>query len=139
MFYWSQADTHVVLTDREELTLVRELADDAQDNIGYHISHDTRRKMEQRIFRYFEEFLRNDPEGFNRKFVFRSSYDDEAQMLFPVLLDAYGRITQRATFGVCSELPPSCRHLHCDHRVCPSQDRWFCVCAHSARLDTVQH
>jgi hypothetical protein len=99
MFYWSHRDTHVVLTDREELTLVRELSDGPEDNVGYHISRQTRRKMEQRMFRYFERLLHDEPEAFNRRFVFRSCHDDEGQMMFPVLLDAYGRITRRATFG----------------------------------------
>jgi hypothetical protein len=105
MFYWSHQDTHVVLTEREESTLVRELSDGPEDNIGYNVSHETRRKLEQRIFRYFERLLRDDPEAFNRRFVFRSCYDDEAQIMFPVLLDAYGRITRRATFGPYGELP----------------------------------
>lgn len=105
MFYWSHGDTHVVLTDREELTLVRQLSDGAQDNVGYHISRETRRKLERRIFRYFERFVRDDPEGFNRRFVFHSCYDDEAQIMFPVLLEAYGRITRRATFGTFGERP----------------------------------
>jgi hypothetical protein len=105
MFYWSHHDTHVVLTDREELTLVRELSDGAQDNIGYHASRETRRKLEKRMFNYFERLLHDDPETFNRRFVFRSCYDDEAQMIFPVLLEAYGRITRRATFGKVGELP----------------------------------
>jgi hypothetical protein len=105
MFYWSHHDTYVVLTDREELTLVRELADGPEDAIGYNISLDTRRKMEQRVFHYFERFLRDDPEAFNRRFVFRSCYGDEAQMMFPVLLNAYGRITRRAIFGAQGELP----------------------------------
>jgi hypothetical protein len=105
MFYWSHRDTHVVLTDREESTLVRELSDGPEDSIGYSISHATRRKLEQRVFRYFRRLLRDDPEAFNRRFVSRSCYDKEAQALFPVLLDAYGRITRRATFGAYGELP----------------------------------
>jgi len=106
MFYWSHHDTHVVLTDREELTLVRELSDGAQDTIGYHTSRETRRKLEAKISAHLERLLREDPEAFNRRFVFRSCYDDEAQILFPVLLDAYGRITRRATFGKAEELTP---------------------------------
>ena len=105
MFYWSHRDTHVVLTDSEELTLVRELSDGAQDNIGYHCSPEARRKLERRMFRYLERQLLNDPDAFYRRFVFRSCYDDEAQMMFPVLLDAYGRITRRATFGNIGDLP----------------------------------
>lgn len=105
MFYWSHHDTHVVLKDDEELTLVRELSDGPEDSLGYHTSVTTRKKLEKRVFSYFERLLRDDPESFRRRFVFRSCYDDEAQMMFPVLLDAYGRITRRATFGKFGDLP----------------------------------
>jgi hypothetical protein len=40
------------------------------------------------------------------RFVFRSCYGYAAHMIFPVLLNAYGRITRRATFGVAADLPP---------------------------------
>jgi hypothetical protein len=98
MFYWSHHDTHVVLSDEEELALVRELAEGPMDAALYDISRKARRRMEKRIFSYFERLLRDDPEAFNRRFVFRSCDGDEAKTLFPVLLNAYGRITHLATF-----------------------------------------
>src|SRR5688572_15835605 len=42
-------------------------------------------------------------EAFNRRYVFRSYYDKNAQRIFPVLLDAYGRIIRRATIGSYGE------------------------------------
>ncbi len=106
MFYWSHKDVHVVLTDDEELALVREIEPSGWDRAGYHVSTDKRRRIEQKIFRYLETALRSDPEEFRRRFVFRSCYGDAAHMIFPALLRAYGRITRRATFGVVGDLPP---------------------------------
>jgi hypothetical protein len=107
MFYWSRGDVHVVLNDDEELSLVRELADGKPaDCVDYHTSRKTRHYYEQRIFRYFEQLLSDNPESFQRKYVFRSCYGEDAQKMFPVLLDAYGRVTKRATFGEHAELSP---------------------------------
>jgi hypothetical protein len=103
MFYWSYKDIHVVLSDDEEMALVQELGKDPLERVGYHTSRKVRKDIEQRIFRYFEQSLHADPEAFNRKYVFRSCYGKDAQRLFPVLLDAYGRITRRATIGSYGE------------------------------------
>ena len=97
MFYWSYKNIHVVLSDDEEMALVGELIKDPEEGVGYHTSRKVRKDIEQRIFRYFEQSLHADPEAFNRRYVFRSCYGKDAQRMFPVLLDAYGRITRRAT------------------------------------------
>lgn len=103
MFYWSHRDTHIVLSDEEEMKLVQELGKDPMERIGYNTSQKVRKEIEQRIFRYLKESLYADPEVFNRRFVFRSCYDEDAQKMFPVMLDAYGRITRRATIGLWGE------------------------------------
>ena len=103
MFYWSHRDTHIVLSDEEEMKLVQELGKDPMERIGYHTSRRVRKEIEQRIFRYLKESLYSNPEVFNRRFVFRSCYDEDAQKMFPVMLDAYGRITRRATIGLWGE------------------------------------
>jgi hypothetical protein len=99
MFYWSHRDTHLVLTDDEELNLVREVSDGPEDRVRYDLDRKIRRKIERRIFRYFERLMSEDPEEFRRRFVFRSCYGAQARMMFPAMLDAYGRITRRAIFG----------------------------------------
>jgi hypothetical protein len=103
MFYWSYRDIHVVLSDDEEMSLVRELGKDPVECVKYLTSKNVRRDIEQRIFRYLEQSLRADPEAFNRRYVFRSCYGNDAQRMLPVLLDAYGRITRRATIGSYGE------------------------------------
>ncbi len=103
MFYWSYKDIHVVLSDIEEMALVQELGKNAMERVSYHTSLEVRKKIERQIFRYLKNYLLADPHAFNRKFVFRSCYDEDAQQMFPVLLDAYGRITKRATLGSYSE------------------------------------
>ena len=103
MFYWSYKNIHVVLSDDEEVALVGELIKDPVERIGYHTSRKVRKDIEQRIVRYFEQSLHADPEAFNRRYVFRSCYGKAAQRMFPVLLDAYGRITRRATIGSYGE------------------------------------
>ena len=105
MFYWSHNHVHVVLTDDEELALVRELTPSGWDRAAYHTSGEMRRKIEALMSRYLEDALRRDADEFHRLFVFRSCYGDAAHMIFPVLLQAYGRITQRATFGTIGSLP----------------------------------
>jgi hypothetical protein len=97
MFYWSHKDTHVVLSDDEELELVQKLGKDAEEIIRYHTSSDTRREIEKRIFNFLERSMNSDSEKFFRKYVFRSFYDEVAQKMFPVMLDAYGRLTKKAT------------------------------------------
>ena|GEM_PF-6190313 len=99
MFYWSYKDIHVVLSDDEETALVQEVGKDPEERIGYRIFPKVRRDIERRIFRYFRESLIADPDAFNRKYVYRYFCDSDAQKMFPVLLDAYGRITRRATIG----------------------------------------
>ncbi len=99
MFYWSYKDIHIVLSDDEEMALVQELGIDSQERIGYHIFKKERKNIERRIFRYLKKSLCDDPETFNRRYVFRSCYGKDAQRMFPILLDAYGRITKRATIG----------------------------------------
>ncbi len=106
MFHWSHGDVHVVLTDDEELALVREVTPSGWDRAGYHTSAVMRRRIEQKMFRHLEASLASDPDTFHRRFVFRSCYGDAAHMIFPILLSAYGRITRRATFGASSDLPP---------------------------------
>ena len=106
MFYWSHRGIHIVLSNDEELELLQELGKDPMERVGYHISRKVRREIERRMFRYLKEALYADPEAFNRRFVFRSCYDEDAQRMFPVLLDAYGRITRRATIGFWGETSP---------------------------------
>ncbi len=106
MFYWSYKDVHVVLSDDEELALVKELSETALEILDYDISKRGRKNIEHRIFSYFKESLHADPEAFNRRFVFRSFYDKDAQKMFPVLLDAYRRITRRAAIGFHDDSSP---------------------------------
>jgi len=103
MFYWSYKEIHVALSDDEEMALVQELGRDPLKRVGYHTSRKVRKGIEQRIFRYFEQSLHADPEAFNRRYVFRSCYGKDTQRMFPILLDAYGRITRRATIGSYGE------------------------------------
>lgn len=106
MFYWSHKDVHVVLSDEEEMALVQELGKTPLERIGYHTSSKIRKEIEHRIFHYLEENLCADPDEFNRRFVFRSCYGEEARKIFPMLLDAYGRVTRRATFGLHGDRTP---------------------------------
>lgn len=106
MFYWSHKDTHIVLNDEEEMKLIQKLGKFPVERIGYFTSQKLRKQFEQKIFRYLKESLYADPEAFNRRFVFRSCYDEEAQKMFPVMLDAYGRITRRATIGLWGDTSP---------------------------------
>jgi hypothetical protein len=76
VFYWSHKDVHVVLTDDEELALVREVTPSGWDRAGYHTSRDMRRKTERRMFRFLEDAPHRDEEEFRRRFVFRSCQGD---------------------------------------------------------------
>jgi len=106
VFSWSHKDVHVVLSNEEEMALVQELGKNSLERIGYHTSSKTRKEIEHRIFRYLEENLCADPDAFNRRFVFRSCYGEDARKIFPILLAAYGRVTRRATIGSYGERTP---------------------------------
>lgn len=100
MYYWDYRGTFLILTDSEEIHLVREFGgEDLGERISYHIHKDVRQKYERRINQHLKaEFLR-DPEAFHRRFVFRCWHDSEAQTMFPKFLDAYGRATRLAIPG----------------------------------------
>ena len=100
MYYWDYQGIFLILTDAEEIHLVRELGGEGiRERIGYHIHEDVRRKYERRINQYLKAELLRDPEDFNRRFVFRCWHGAEAQDMFPKFLDAYGRATRLATRG----------------------------------------
>ncbi len=103
MFYWNRGGTFVLLTHTEEMSLVRELSGDIEDIFGYHVSRDTRQNYERRIANHLTTMSRRDPEGFRRQYVHRSLHGADARTFFPHMLDAYGRATHLATFGVWSQ------------------------------------
>lgn len=106
MFYWSHKNIHVVLSDEEEMNLLQEVVPNTWERSGYNLFPKRHKAIEHRIFRYLRENLYSDPDAFNRRFVFRSCYDEDAQKIFPVMLDAYGRITRRATIGFWGKRSP---------------------------------
>ncbi|MDA2935156.1 hypothetical protein MYX82_12575 [Acidobacteria bacterium AH-259-D05] len=100
MFFWDYKGTFVVLTDEEEMSLVRELAgESALDVIDYNTSREARKRHEKKIFKHLKSELLADPDKFSHKYSFRSYYEEEARKMFPILLEAYGRATQMATIG----------------------------------------
>ena len=103
MFYWSHRDIHIVLSDEEEMQLVQELGKTPKERIGYNLFLQDRKAIEQRIFKYLKKSLDADPDSFNRRFVFRSCHGIDAQKMFPIMLEAYGRVTRRATIGQWGE------------------------------------
>jgi len=106
MFYWSHKNTHIVLSDEEEMDLLQEIVPNSFERAKSELSPKAWKATERRIFRYLKEMLYANPDAFNRRFVFRSCYDEDAQKMFPILLDGYGRITRRATMGSWEEMPP---------------------------------
>ena len=64
-FYWSHLDVSIVLTDDEEMQLVRELAgpNRPQDVVGYNVHRTTRRKYEGLMRDHFKRTLADDPCG----------------------------------------------------------------------------
>jgi hypothetical protein len=103
LFYWNRGGIHVVLDDAEEMALVHLVADNPDDVVKYTCSLDTRRRLQRRMFKVLRHELRTDAEQFQKRYVFRTEYDAEAQRLFRRFLDAYARITRRAVLGVWSE------------------------------------
>ncbi|HHH75431.1 MAG TPA: hypothetical protein ENL03_00225 [Phycisphaerae bacterium] len=100
MFYWSYRGIHIVLTNEEETDLVRRLAEgNAIDVVGYNVSPATRKTYERKMFAYLKNYLITRPDDFNKEYTFRSWWNEEARTLFPLFLDAYGRITKNATIG----------------------------------------
>ena len=107
MFHWSLRDVHILLTDEEELDLVRQLAGNkGTDLIDYHCCRKTRRNYEKRISAFLAAAWRENQSSFHRTYVFRSFYGEQAQLMFPAILNAYGRLTKHATFGSYSQFSP---------------------------------
>ena len=99
LFYWSYKHKHVVLSNEEEVSLVRNLANsNAADIIGYDTNLQTRRVYEKRINKFLQDLTTNNPKEFE-KYYFRSCYDKEAQKVFYLLIDGYGRVTKNAVLG----------------------------------------
>lgn len=100
-FYWSHRDVSIVLTDDEEMQLVRELAgpNRPQDVVGYNVHRSTRRKYEGLMRDHFNRTLARDPESFRVKYWYRSRYLEDAIDLFRLYIDAYGRFTRNAIPG----------------------------------------
>lgn len=99
MFYWSGRGAHVVLTDREEDVLIAAVATSPEERVGYLVSREVRARLERRVSRFLAAAQRSDPEGFARTYVHKYCRGTDAQELFRVLLDAFGRITKRAVPG----------------------------------------
>ena len=99
MFYWSHRDTHVVLTNAEESDLVRQVASSPIEAAMYSTDRTTRRRLERRVVALLQRTLEDAPEIFRRNYCYRTCYDDEARRMFPIFLDAYGRITRLAIAG----------------------------------------
>jgi hypothetical protein len=100
MFYWNYKNIYIVLSDEEEMELVRQLSgENVEDVIGYNIDKGKRKLYEKKIFNYFKKELPNNEEAFIKKYSERICIDEDAQKIFPVILDAYGRITKLATIG----------------------------------------
>ena len=62
--------------------------------------------------------------------MFRSCYGEEAQKFFPVLLDGYGRLTKRATFGAAGRLSPLDEVQ--DHILCRRTEELYHVTLHGS-------
>lgn len=99
MFHWHSRGVYVVLSDRQEMELVRELADSPKDIVGYDCSQSIRSKYEQRIMQYLGNTLQRNPDEFEKRFLLRSAYGPEAVDDLQVLLLGYSRITRRAAWG----------------------------------------
>jgi hypothetical protein len=91
----------IVLTDEEEMQLVRELAgpNRSQDVVGYNVHRSTRRKYEALMSDHLKRTLADDPESFRVKYWYRSRYFQDAIELFRLYIDAYGRFTRNAIPG----------------------------------------
>ncbi|MBU2445027.1 MAG: hypothetical protein KJ666_05565 [Bacteroidetes bacterium] len=100
MYYWDYKGLYILLTDEEEDEIIRSLSDNNPIAlIGYNTDYKTRKLWEKKINTHLLNFLLDNHEEFNRKYVFRSWYNEEAQKYFPMFLDAYGRATKLATIG----------------------------------------
>lgn len=100
MFYWSCKDIHVVLSDKEEMCLVRELAkENLSDVIRYDTQVETRKKYENLIFSYLASSLKEDKDEFVKKYVYRSLEGEQVHDLLKGYLSRYGQLTKIATYG----------------------------------------
>jgi hypothetical protein len=108
-FYSSHRDVSIVLTDDEEMQLVRELAgpNRPQDVVWYNVHRSIRRKYERLMFDHLKRTLADDPEFFRVKYWYRSRYFQDAIDLFRLYIDATGgsRETRFPVDGVTRTWP----------------------------------
>lgn len=103
MYIWSHENTYVILTDKEELELLKRVEPDPGSSVYYHTSKEHRKRIEKKINAFLKNWYLRDPEQFNKLFVFRTLLDDKASEMFPHFLRKYGTITKRAVFGLYSK------------------------------------
>jgi hypothetical protein len=99
MFHWHHGDRYVVLTDEEELDLVRQFTDSPLERVKYHTSRATRKAIERRMLSYLNDCASTSPEEFDKQYVLRSASGPAALLQLRVLLEAYARITRLAVYG----------------------------------------
>jgi hypothetical protein len=103
-FFWHNKDISLVLTGQEEKELVRSFAKNKMDRAKAWIEYTTfpkeNKSYERKIFKYFEDYYKKDPENFISRFVQRDVLQEEAQLLFPCMLEAFGRQHKLATNGL---------------------------------------
>ena len=100
MYYWDYKGLFVLLTDNEENEIILSLSNNNRFALfEYDTNYDVRKFWEKKINNYLKNYMLNNIEEFNKKYVFRSWYNEEAQKYFPKFLDAYGRATKLATIG----------------------------------------
>ncbi len=99
MFYWKHQGINIVLSNEDEMKLVRRVAENAHQVVGYTTRLSDRRLIETRIFRLLKTELLTDRSLFLERYAIKHAAGPEALDVFRMLLIAYARITRLAALG----------------------------------------
>ena len=99
MYYWNYKKIGVLLSDEQEMALVRKFANDSTEVVGYKLPFEVRKALKKKISQYLKTLLLNNPEEFERQYYRFSYHDESAQKMFPHILEVFGWNTKKAVFG----------------------------------------
>lgn len=99
MFFWSHKNSHVVLSDEDEMELMHLVEPDPLKSFQYHTRKEERKRIEGLMFSYLKNLLKKDYNTFHNKYLFRSLLEEKALEYLSGYLILYGWATKKATFG----------------------------------------
>ena len=68
MYYWNYKKIGVLLSDEQEMALVRKFANGHTEVVGYKLPFEVRNSLQKKIYQYLKTLLLNNPEEFEKQY-----------------------------------------------------------------------